>query len=345
MNPSPRVLGALLLLAGIASSVLGADRTIKIFEGRQVTVTVPDGWRFRESAEAVTGVQTVTVYDPSGQIKVQLSFFSDFANRLGSKSAVEAEMKTAFGKMLDGAVEREMKNAFTETPDGFEGHTVFTDRQFVGKPVPKDQRRLATVGILSWQGAFGVFTVLSNESESETYKNALNLIRSVAMSAAASANDRIVIAEHESVYELTIPVSGLTMSIPKVGLSQKSTDPSAGRRYFYFEDAKKHLNLSGWFEPQEEFPGMTKFWQSETSAWARNKLPKPEDVSFRKIGSWETVTYQIPTPIGSNSHIRAHWLEAGTWIDLHLSVTSDATRQQNVALLESLLARIQVVRK
>ena len=50
----------------------------------------------------------------------------------------------------------------------------------------------------------------------------------------------------------------------------------------------------------------------------------------------------MPTPFGSNAHIRAHWLQAGTWVDLHLSLTSERTARENHAQLKRVLKAIRV---
>ena len=55
--------------------------------------------------------------------------------------------------------------------------------------------------------------------------------------------------------------------------------------------------------------------------------------------------YDMALPGGSNSHLRAHWVQAGTWIDLHLSITSQRTSAENRALLKSVLKSIRVRQK
>src|SRR5258706_10879952 len=125
------LLTALFLLAG-------STRTVTIFQGRQVTVAVPDGWTFADSRESGNGIQTLALEDPSGEIKLSLSFFPDSENRLGSKGAIEAAMKKYFAAMLNGAVEREMNIVSSDAPGGFEGHSIFTDEQFAGREVPKN---------------------------------------------------------------------------------------------------------------------------------------------------------------------------------------------------------------
>jgi tetratricopeptide (TPR) repeat protein len=165
---------------------------------------------------------------------------------------------------------------------------------------------------------------------------------------AAAQSDRIVIIEEPKAFVMTVPVSQLVMLIPKEGFTQGNTprsDATASKRYFYFEDKSKAIFISGWFESQDGFSGMTKFWEGETAAWTRSKLPAPENVTFKKIGGWDAVVYQLAQPSGSNSHIRAEWLAAGTWIDLHMSIASESSAAESVRQLESLLARIRVVEK
>lgn len=170
----------------------------------------------------------------------------------------------------------------------------------------------------------------------------------VCLAAHATEPDRIVIVERGDNYELTVPVSRLVMTVPKKGFSQKLsnvTGATASRRYFHFENVVDRVTLTGWFESQDEFPGITPFWKAEMSAWSRDKLPQPADVVFKKLGGWEVITYHIPRFSGSNAHIRAHWLEAGTWIDLHLSVESDSQDDKGIERLEKLLAQVVVTNK
>ncbi|MEA2236048.1 MAG: hypothetical protein QOC81_772 [Thermoanaerobaculia bacterium] len=165
---------------------------------------------------------------------------------------------------------------------------------------------------------------------------------------AAAQSDRIVINEGPDAYVMTVPVSQLVMTIPKEGFTQGNTpraDATASSRYFYFEDKSKVIFISGWFEAQSEFPGMTKFWEGNIAAWSQKKLPAPANVTFKKIGGWDAVVYQMPQSSGSNSNIRAEWLAAGTWIDLHMSVSSDSPAAESTGQLESLLARIRVTEK
>jgi hypothetical protein len=55
----------------------------------------------------------------------------------------------------------------------------------------------------------------------------------------------------------------------------------------------------------------------------RTGLPEPRNVSFEELGSWKTVFYDVEAPGVVSANVRAHWVEAGTWIDLHLSRTAE----------------------
>jgi len=174
---------------------------------------------------------------------------------------------------------------------------------------------------------------------------ALAVVNTTATSAPPSQS--IAIETAETSYILTVPVSRLTMTIPKGHLVLKSSplgEPN-NPRYFYFQDSKVTFIVSGWFEPASGFSGIERFWENETNAWKRNGLPEAQDVSFTKIGNWDSVVYETKLPRGTNAHIRAHWVQAGTWIDVHLSLTSTRASAESRKLLESYLRTISVEEK
>jgi hypothetical protein len=139
-------------------------------------------------------------------------------------------------------------------------------------------------------------------------------------------------------YRLSVPVSRLVLTIPKGGFQRatsKAGSATSSPRYFYFTDEARRLQLSGWFESAQGFSGVKKFWEGETAQWRRSNLPEPRNVSFTKIGGWEAIIYDVPDAAGPSSHVRAHWVQADTWIDLHVS-TMSGSREGLAALLETL---------
>ncbi len=163
-----------------------------------------------------------------------------------------------------------------------------------------------------------------------------------------STDSKITVSKTKGGYELTVPLSQLIMSIPAGNLVQVTDTPGYadnGPRYFFLEDKSQGLIISGWFEPEQRFPGLKQFWEGETKAWREHNLPDPLNVSFEKVGKWEVIAYENDLPGTNNTHLRAHLLLAGTWIDIHLSLTSKLPNKEGRAKLEALLKTLQVREK
>jgi hypothetical protein len=148
-------------------------------------------------------------------------------------------------------------------------------------------------------------------------------------------------------YRLSVPVSQLTLTLPKGTWSLKAKSiGTRNPRYFYFEDKKEpSLILSGWFEPARLFIGVPKLWDKDTQSWKKEGLPQPINVSFEKLGGWDTVMYDHSLSNLVSSHLRAHWVQSGTWIDIHLSTTTARSSVENRRALTLLLAGISVSKK
>ena len=165
------------------------------------------------------------------------------------------------------------------------------------------------------------------------------------------ANQSIEIAETKSAYRLSVPVSQLSLTLPRGNWSRKDKSAlgggTANPRYFYFEDAKEEsLILSGWFEPDRLFSGSaSKQWEKDAAGLKKASLPQPVNVSFEKIGGWDSVLYDQVFSGVMSSHLRAHWVQAGTWIDIHLSTTSDSSSAENRKKLRLVLRGISVAEK
>lgn len=170
----------------------------------------------------------------------------------------------------------------------------------------------------------------------------------VGLSHAAPADQSIAIETNKRTFILTVPVSRLTLSIPKGSLALKNNSNGGSTdnpRYFYLEDPQLHLIISGWFEPARGFTDFDTFWKSETDAWRQNGLPEPRNVSKEEIGNWDAIEYETAIPHGTNSHIRAHWVQAGTWIDIHFSLTSERSPEESRKFLRSVLGAVIVKEK
>jgi len=172
------------------------------------------------------------------------------------------------------------------------------------------------------------------------------LVHGCAETGATRSNESIEIKDAGESYSLSVPVSRLTMTLPKGNWSRvvKSTGGSTDNpRYFYFEDKKEaSLILSGWFEPDRLFTGTRDLWEKDTQSWKKRGLPEPGNVAFERVGRWDTVMYDHPFGKAVNSHIRAHWVQSGTWIDLHISTTTFKSSAENRRKLRSVLGGISI---
>jgi len=148
---------------------------------------------------------------------------------------------------------------------------------------------------------------------------------------------------------VSVPDSRLSLTLPTGNWSRKSTSvggATANPRYFYFEDRGAESRLiSGWFEPDNLYPGMRNQWESATASWKKQGLPVPVNVSFEKLGSWDVVLYDHYIGTAVNSHLRAHRVQAGTWIDLHISTTTKNSSAENRKTLKQLLQGIAITEK
>jgi hypothetical protein len=169
--------------------------------------------------------------------------------------------------------------------------------------------------------------------------------------ARADAAVTVAISEVNGNWEITVPVSHVTLVVPEAGLrviKKDSGGSTSSPRYFYLkDDAKGERIVSGWFESALRIKDVKQTLRGSWDVEGANLKKagfEPFDVVFGEIDDWATISYQIqiPTENGSSVHIRASRIIADTWIDLHLSVTSTASQEDNRALVMQLLKSMTV---
>jgi hypothetical protein len=157
------------------------------------------------------------------------------------------------------------------------------------------------------------------------------------------SSQRLQVTEKEGGYDLSVPVSLLSLTIPKGQLLPSKSGADAGNpRYFLFEDKNLSLIISGWFEPEQSFNGMDAFWAGEQKSLTQNGI-QIQNIKREQIGSWQVVLYDIKLPGGRSFNMRAECVHAGTWVDLHLSVTGNQSDAEGQKILRDTLGAIQVL--
>jgi hypothetical protein len=156
----------------------------------------------------------------------------------------------------------------------------------------------------------------------------------------------LVVTTQEDSIELSVPASRLILSFPRGGLAavdEPRNGAAASSRYFHFNDEKRGLVVSGWFEPASSYVGFEKFWMEELLAMMKNGVPLREAPDVVKAGAWQAVAFNVGLPNGVSANVRAELISAGTWVDVHISVTSKGSpreaREQAVQFLNSIVAK------
>lgn len=156
---------------------------------------------------------------------------------------------------------------------------------------------------------------------------------------------RIHVHEKNQCYVLHVPISKLVLTIPMNNFIKKENrlgGATNSPRYFFFEDEIRKIIISGWFESEKELCGVSKFRENELKNYTQLKLPIPQDAKFNKFDNWDVISYDMCIKNHTNTHIRAHWIQAGTWIDLHISITNNSSSTANRLTLLNILKTIRI---
>lgn len=333
------ILGVLLgafLVAGVATA---DERVVSIFEGRQISVSVPSGWRFEESRDAKTGVQTVEIGEPKSDVQLDVSFIPDSQGRLATREGLEAEMRRVFAPYLSGSVEREMKFANLDVPAGIGAYTFFTDRSLVGKKIPAGERLISTTGIHAWKGAYLIFTLLSNSRDTDSYRQALEIVRTSfretrgSKEAQAPAAGPIGFTVPRAPWVLTVPGEGMTVREQKV-------KPDGTSGYFYMTGGSTGLNVSFFIEPASKCSSSRDCRDMVQKAGFAH-IGKVENIVASQIGDVSVVECFLPEFKGialRQQHLFAEFVLQGYWVDMHVSKAGFAPtdRQQFESLVSAI---------
>jgi len=154
------------------------------------------------------------------------------------------------------------------------------------------------------------------------------------------------VARSETPFTFTVPQSRVLVKISAPSLLPDAT-ASAKPNYFKLTRREPLLIVSGWLEPAQQYKGLDAFWQSESRSPAYAGSLAPVRVEMLREGAWEVVAFDVSVPGATQSNLRAERVEAGMWIDLHLStIAPSATPSATLrADLLAVLRQVQVQQK
>jgi hypothetical protein len=159
----------------------------------------------------------------------------------------------------------------------------------------------------------------------------------------------VAISSADNNWEITVPVGHATLVVPQGGFRVVKTafggSASSPRYFFLRDDANGEKIVSGWLEPARKIADVKQTLQTswrEESAHLNTVGMEPSAVEVGETDDWATIAYQIANKHGSTVHFRANRIVADTWIDLHLSVTSEATAADNRVLVAQILKSMTI---
>lgn len=174
---------ALLLCAPLSDAITPAkekaarEEILLVFDQRRVALTIPQGFIYSAGKDD-RGVITAKITDRKEKIDLQISFMPDPDGQYSSARGRKELMVKSFQRYVSGSVEKAMQFEELDPRVGGGTYCVFTDSDLVGQATPPPHEYFkSTVGIKSWPGVIAVFTLLSNDTKSDEYLAALNILR------------------------------------------------------------------------------------------------------------------------------------------------------------------------
>lgn len=331
----------LLLCASCALADEAGTRSYPLPGHGALQLAVPKSWR-EEVRQPPGGEPPTLTFRPASGAAFQIMVTPIYPPLPGMPmpdlAGVKADMEKAAAEAAPHAVEKRIALRDIRGPHAAGYYFSATDKA----PAPGEYRLMTQAEVLAG-GVVPVMTVLTSDDSGAVQAQALEMIKSARH---RPPEQGIAITRTEQGYELTVPVSRLVMDVSDSNLEQ-GEGAASSPRYFLFRDRARGLVLSGWFEPADSYPGMQAFWKNETAGWKKNGLDDPVDVVFKKVGNWDAIAYdmKLPAPRATDTHQRAEWVQAGTWIDLHLSLTSSLPSAEAREKLQGILKTITVREK
>ena len=347
---------SLMLAVAPAFADATAVRDYALGQHGSLQLTVPVSWK-DSVTQPPNGLSPTIAFVPERGAAFRVLLTPIWSDRSGAVLPVAADIRKkveqAAAQAKAQALEPDVAVQEMNGTTGSGYHYAVTDRA----PKPGEFKRM-NQGMLRVGDLLVSFTILShdaadpvNAEATAMLEGAVHSTRQTAMSGVKDSSvrpDALQITQTDQAYVLTVPASRLVMRIPLNGLSLTNSaigGPTDNPRYFHFRDDAKQVIMSGWVESDQAFPGLQKIWADEVTVSKKNGLPDAQRVVFGRQGNWETIAYERAVPNFTNAHLHAHWVQAGTWIDLHISLMTNGSSQGARAKLEALLRSIVVSQK
>lgn len=327
------LLAANLLPAGARADDFG-------WPGRgTIRMAVPAGWSVRPRDAGDVGYAFRAQPKAGPSIVVQITLAALPPDKPMRADEVKARLEAMVQPYLAGSVEKVFDPKPLSLSQASGWVVQLTDASLVGKPPEPDNFKVMRNALAALDDhLMMIATVQFDDPSRPEVAEAMSLLSSLRL--VRSSGGAPPGGPASGAFEFTVPESRVVVKVPDIGL-QRDDPAGGGPRYFKLSRSSPQLILSGWLEPASQYKGLKAFWESETRSPAYAGAGAPTRVQMLQVGPWEVVAFDVAVPGGTSAHLRAERVQAGTWIDLHLSSTS--TRAP-AALREELVAALRTVK-
>jgi uncharacterized protein YbdZ (MbtH family) len=309
-----------------------------------VSVAVPAGWSVRPQSTNKERFYLIAKPQAAPVASAQFSLIISPPEQPLRVEQVKGRLEDMTRQSLDQSVEKAFDPKPLTLSRGSGWVVQLTDASLLGKPAEPGKYKVmrSALALLDDQVTL-VATILFDDPSLPEVGTAMSLLSSLRFE--RGTTDGQVSYTSGGPFTFTVPQSQVVVKVsdPSLRLDDAA---SAGRNYFKLARSDPQLILSGWLEPASSYKGLEEFWQAESRSPAYAGALAPTRVEMLRNGPWEVVAFDVPVPGGGTSvHVRAERVQAGTWIDLHLSTTSAKSPTELRAELLAALRHVQVVEK
>ncbi len=339
-------LPAALMLALLAATTQAVEFT---WPGHgTIAVDAPANWTLRGAAGGEVGFTFRGEVDAKSAAVLQVTLVALPPDKT---APTHGEAKDRLEKMVADALPDSVEKTFSpialKLRQGHGWYVQLTDASLVGKPPEPENLKIMRNAFASLDAnTMAVITMQFDDPNSAAPAEMLRIVESLRLQAAKS--DLLRVQHLDDFYELNVPPSRVTLKIPSAGLAPQRANVGGGTaspRYFHFTGSNTGLVASGWFESASRYSNLISFWKGEADGLKRGGQAEPAHVRYGKVGDWETIDYDTAEAGITQSHIRAELTRAGTWIDLHGSLTRDRPAEELHAELKTFLESLVIENK
>ena len=167
---------AILALAGLTS--WAAERVLKVADDLAVNLQLPAGWVCEEDPDPA-GPATARLSDGSASVLLQLSIAPDAEGQLQDEDKLDVAARKIAEPYLADSVEQQPRLERLGARLGRGLMCVLRDAKLAeAEEVPEGEFRCVTVGVRAVRGWYVVFSLLSQDTTSPAYREALDFLRS-----------------------------------------------------------------------------------------------------------------------------------------------------------------------